>query len=320
MTALQTHTMGLNRFRGRACCGMGFVLALCFFVNSTAAESASPDLTTVIARQGTIEVTAGEFHAAMSEVPEAERASLAQEEQLLTRLVMNIIRTKSLAADAKQAGTEVPFLQERLLAVERRMLAEQRIADIRDSIQLPDLETAAREKYLVNRSQYKVPAMGDIRYIALSVQKRGEQDARDLAIELADRIQAGEDFEDLFLANTDEPESHGVDRGRITGYEMSDVPTPDDTLSKSLLGKAVGQVGVPFKQRDMYFVPILTAKTEARDATFEDVKDVLIEQLKVAFSAEEMKRRTSAYESDPLELEADLLPLLRDQYLESVQR
>ncbi|WP_395790378.1 peptidylprolyl isomerase [Aquimonas sp.] len=300
--------------------GLVSVFALGSAAIATAAEPATAGLERVIARQGEIEVTAGEFHAAMSEVPETERASLAQEDQLLTRLVMNIIRTKALAADAREAGTEVPFLKERLLAIERRLLAEQRIAEIRDSIQLPDLETAAREKYLVNRSQHKIPALGEIRYIALSVQKRGEQEARDLAIQLAERVQAGEDFNEVFLANTDEPESHGVDRGRIADYELSDVPTPDDTLSKSLLGKAVGEVGVPFKQRGMYFVPMLAAKTEARSASFEEVKDVLIEQLAVAFRAEEMKRRTSSYESSPLELEEELLPALRDQYLESGKR
>jgi hypothetical protein len=320
LAAIRACRAGVARARAQIVVGLVLVVAFGSTVASAAVDSTPSGLDRVIARQGTIVVTAAEFHAAMSEVPETERASLAQEDQLLTRMVMNIIRTKALAADAREAGTEVPFLKERLLAVERRLLAEQRIIEIRDSIQLPDLETAAREKYLVNRSQHKIPALGEIRYIALSVEKRGEQEARDLAIQLAERVQAGEDFNEVFLANTDEPESHGADRGRIAEYELSDVPTPDDTLSKSLLGKAVGEVGVPFKQRGMYFVPMLAAKTEARGASFEEVKDVLIEQLAVAFRAEEMKRRTSSYESSPLELEEELLPALRDQYLESGKR
>ncbi len=283
------------------------------------AQQPTPQGSHVIARQGGVEVTVEDFHAAMHEIPEADRLGFAQDPQRLTRLVSNTLRTKYLSSLAAEEGSEPPFLEARLQATRNRLLAEHQVQQMRASIEVPDFTNAAREKFLVDRKAYDVPEMGSIRYIALSVAKRGDEEARELAIQLQERAQAGEDFEALLKEHSDEPERIGSARGSLPEYALDKEPAPDDSLAQVMLGVSPGEVAKPFKQRNNYYIAKLVSRTPGRPATFEDVRDDIVAGLRNEYVTSKLQEMVSAYERSPLELDEDLLPEIRDMYVTPAQ-
>lgn len=266
-----------------------------------------------MAKLGQQRLLLSDFHAVMHEVPVAERRDVAFDERLLTRLVEATLQNKALAERAREMGIDVPYLEQRKALLESRLLAQAYVQHMRESIVVPDMESAARERFMANRSQYRVPRTAQIRYIAISTRNRSETEASSLAVELADRASAGEDFEKLVATYSDEPDD-GL-RGLLDAYELIDPPPPDDPLSRSLQGIEPGGLGIPFKQRDIFFVPKLIAFNEGRDMEFEEVKDQIVAQLTAEYTSRELARIVGTDSMPPLEWLSDDLPALRDFYL-----
>lgn len=287
-------------------------LLLCAAVN---AQQAALEGSHVIAKQGDIEVTVEDFHAAMHEIPEADRLGFAQDPQRLTRLLSNILRTKYLASLADKDGTEPPLLEARLRSMRNRLVAEHQVQRLRASIEVPDFTSAAREKFLVNRQAYDIPEIGSIRYIALSIAKRGDDEARDLAIALQERAQSGEDFEALITEFSDEPERLGSARGSLPEYALDKEPAPDDALAQVMLGVKPGEVAKPFKQRNNYYIAKLISRTPGRPAAFEEVREEIVAGLSNEYVSTKLQELISTYERSTLELDEDALPHIRDVYV-----
>jgi len=268
----------------------------------------------VIARQGGVELTVEDFHAAMHEIPLNDRTGFAQDPQRLTRMVSNALRAKYLAAQAEKSGAMPPYFEARMNSTRNRILAEFQIQALRERIEVPDLTQAAREKFLVNRKAYDVPETGAIRYIALSIGKRGEEAARTLAIQLSEQANAGEDFESLIKQHTDEPESLANERGWLPEYALDAEPAPDDTLAQVMVGLKPGEVAKPFKQRNNYYVAKLLSRAPSRPATFEEVRDQIVSGLQAEYLSTKLQEKLADYEAAPLEVDEAVLPYLRDEY------
>ena len=285
-----------------------------FLAAGASAQPTTIDGSHVIARQSGVEVTVEDFHAAMHEIPEADRLGFAQDPQRLTRLVANTLRAKYLAAQAEKDGVEPPYLEARLRATRNRHLAELQIQRMRASIEVPDFTQSAREKFLVNKQAYDIPETGAIRYIALSIAKRGDDEARQLAIELQERAAAGEDFEVLLKEYSDEPERLGNERGSLPEYALDEKPAPDDALAQVMIGVQPGEIAKPFKQRNNYYIAKLISRTPGRPATFEEVRDDIVAEMRNEYVSTQLQEMVSAYERSPLELDEDVLPDLREMY------
>lgn len=284
---------------------------------ASADQPLAQDLNRVIARQGQVEVTLGQFHAAMQEVPESERATFADDPERLTLLVRQLIRINYLASEAERENALPIFLEQRVLASRNKLLAEHQAQRIRDSIEVPDLTAAARERYLTKRADYVRPRSAQVRYIALSIPKRGEVEARELAIDLSLRAQKGEDFDALLTEFSDEEEREGRARGLIAAYPLADKPSPEDALGQVLVDLEPGQVSRPFKEKTAYYVARLVDVAPARQLEFDEVKERIVEEIRSEFLTARFAERSSAYETTPMQLDEEVMPLLRDHYLKS---
>ncbi len=263
-----------------------FLAAATFTIMLTeAARSQAPDVT--LASIGDVKVTVADYEASILRIPEKDRLGWAMSQERVNKEIENLLRLRIIAEDAKRRGIDKdPTLKVRVRLYNERLLAEALAAKIdENSVKEFDAKRAdylerAREQYLVNKKQYQTPVEVKASHILVNLNARTPEEALARIRALRARIVAGESFETMAEANSDDP-SAKQNRGSLGFFGPGAMDPAFEAAAFAL--KNPGDLSEPVRSKFGYHVIRLDEKKPSRQLAFEDVADELMEKLKVQY-------------------------------------
>jgi len=132
----------------------------------------------LIAKQGKAEVWAIDVDAHLAAVPSRDRAGFIDSPKRIQELISHLLMRRNLALEARELGLDKGKVVARELEQAAEVvLMRYRLEQLRNSIQVPDLEPLAKEKFQANRGAYKSSETVSIAHVLLDAKQRTNQQA-----------------------------------------------------------------------------------------------------------------------------------------------
>lgn len=296
----------IDRLRSLA----GFTFAVVLAGSAHALSLADPQ--TVVASQGSVELTLADIDTYAESIPAQHRARFFASPQRVERLLTNLLVQKQLAAAARAAGLDKdPSLQQpsRLSLEQRLALAETR--HFRETLQVPDMEQLAKETYLADPDAYAGSATLVIEQVLISTAERDEGEARELANRVArEALQDPSKFTALIEQYSDDP-AKASNQGRLDNAATH----PDATLASAVrMLQKPGEVSSAVKTDDGFVVLKLIERGPSQKKSFEEVRAQIVERLRRDYVKRMVQEHTDVLRNQPIEANPDALALLRTRY------
>lgn len=284
--------------------------------DSPAGEDGNVSLSqdTVLTERGPARVTLRELEAELARVPAEHRRRLADDPERLAKLLEKLAKEELLAQRAREEGLEeAPDVRARLERARQEVLAHAMLEHVRRTMEPADYEQQAREYYLTNPDEFRVPERVTVRHVLISTEDRGDEEARALAEEVAEAARGGErSFEELVEEYSEDP-SASRNRGLFQDVERGDMVEPFEEAAFAL--EEPGDTAGPVESRYGYHVIRLEGRKEADKKPFEAVRDGLVARM-------EKRHRDRAVQeyvnellaSNPLQAEERVIRALRERY------
>ena len=277
------------------------VVALLSIGSPAVSAQGSPD--DILVENSLAKLTRGDYEADLQRVPQEQRAPFASDPKRLTAMLNNLLITKTLAAEARQAGVDRDPQVARLLALETdRALAQAQVRRIEEAAgaefdaKRSEILLRAREIYLLEKDKYRVPEEVQASHILFNTQKNGPDAALALANETRAKLVAGANFATLAEEISDDPAAK-ANRGEL-GWFGSGKMDPDFTKAAFEL-KTAGDISEPVKSRFGYHLILLEGRRPARQLSFDEVKDQIIAELRTRYISDKREAKLASIREDP---------------------
>ena len=240
-----------------------------------------------LASIGDTKVTVADYEASILRIPEKDRLGWAMSQERINKEIENLMRTRIIANDAKRKGLDNdPAFKTRVALYAERLLADAVGAKIDiESAKEFDTQRAvylerAREQYLVNKRQYQVPAEVKASHILVDFKKQTPEEALAKVKALRARILAGESFEALAEANSDD-RSAKQNKGSLGFFGRGKMDPAFEAAAFAL--QKPGEISEPVKSMFGYHLIRLDDIKPSRQLAFEEVSAELMEKLVAQF-------------------------------------
>jgi peptidyl-prolyl cis-trans isomerase C len=238
-----------------------------------AALAAEPAGDTVLVQKGDVTVTVDDFLAAMSKLPEDQRASYRADIERITNAVSSVYVNRELAAEARSQGIDKdPDFQHRLKLAEESMLTQAYLDRFEKSIVVPDFEAKAKELYASNPARYDVPASVSVKQIFISFQGRSPEEAKRLAEEARAKLIADEPFFKVVRQYSNDPTLRSTD-----GYKQGAYRVFPPAVAAVAKVAELNKPSEPIRSTDGYYVIVVQERLPEFTVPFEKVKRELVE-------------------------------------------
>ena len=249
---------------------------LALLTAASPAVMAAEEAADVLAKRGKATITQQEFDARMAEIPARDRAPFLRDGSRLETLVANLLLSEQLAVEAREAGfDQSAAIQARMELAAQRLLAQAWLEHYIESQGEPDMETLAREYYALHPEEFMSELEVDVSHLLISQERRPQEEALELAMEVALAAQADPSrFDELILEHTEDP-SVATNRGHFTAVKRGDMVKPFEEAAFSL---EPGVISEPVHTSYGYHVIRVDAVHQPRVRAFEEVKGPLMQQ------------------------------------------
>lgn len=277
---------------------------LSFAVLSTLTCAHAADLPSdVLVKSRWMQLTRADYEAALSRVPEDKRFEFAADPKRVQAMLNNLLVTKTLAAQARLDGVRPPGPLGKSPGVDDDQAlatAELRHVDA-DANQAFDarkdaFEAQARELYKLDHDKYRTPEEVRLSDIAVAIKGRGDDAARARAEDARRRVMAGEDFAAVAREYSDDPTTK--DKGGALPFVTEKGLAPAYAKAVFALSK-IGEVSMPIKAPAAWHVVRLEERHPSRIATFDEVRDTIMQGLRQKYVAERREMRIASIHRDP---------------------
>lgn len=294
--------------------GLGLTLILAFpAAHETRAQSVLPGDQQIVASRGGVDVSFAEIDARIMELPKALRGSYMNDPERIEEVVSNLLLEKQLAAKAKEIAADDPYLEIQMEQARTRFLATRVRTLLEESIQVPDFESLAEEKYLVNPEKYSGKPMLELTHILVTDRGRTDEQARERAEEVRRLALEGKrPFADLVAEYTDEKKQGVTSTGQLAKVIPGLMVPEFDKAAFAL--KQPGDISEVVKTRYGYHVIRLEQRNEAKLKTFDQVKAQIIDELRREYIARQKSTVVDELRSQPIEASPERVASLRTRY------
>jgi peptidyl-prolyl cis-trans isomerase C len=261
----------------------------------------SPD--DVLIENFVAKLTRADYEADLQRVPPERRDAFASDPKRITAMLNNLLIVKTLAAEARRAGTDRDPEVARLVGLESdRVLAQAQTRRIEEAAgaefdaRQAEFLLKAREAYLVDKDKYRVPEQVQVAHILFDTRKGSPDAALVRAKATREELLAGADFAALAKKVSDDPaaKNNGGDLGWIAPGRM------DAEFTKAAFElKNAGDISQPVRSSIGYHLIRLEGRRPARQMSLDEVKDQIMAELRARYVGEQREARLAAIRSDP---------------------
>jgi peptidyl-prolyl cis-trans isomerase C len=271
----------MSKRKNRVAIAATLSLAVCLSFNARA-QSSPADLTvergdesTVVVRQGDVELTLGDVDTWMLEVPEKDRAGFIRSPERIENMLFQLLAMKQLNLEARKAGLDQqPYVARHMKFASERTLARYHTDAVRRAIKAPNLSELAREKYLADPEVYREQDVGTVTHLLITTTKRGADEAERLIRKLRKQaLKNPERFAALIAKHSEDP-SAAVNEGTIKNVALDKL---DPAFAEAARKLEPGQFSEPVKSEFGWHIIRLDAITRGRIPSFEELKDSIEE-------------------------------------------
>ena len=195
---------------------------------------------------------------------------------------------KILAAKAQELGLDqAPEVQKLLEMSQQRVLSGVYLADYLDSLELPDLEVVALEKYKLNKEPFLQAEMVKAQHILIGFE--GDEDnSKLLAQEVRGKVvQAKQSFADLAKEYSSDPSAKN--NGGSLGFFDKNQMVPE--FAEAAFALKVGDTSQPVKTQFGWHIIQVLDKKPAKALEFSEVKGDLIRTAEQSFKQDARSKK-----------------------------
>jgi peptidyl-prolyl cis-trans isomerase C len=285
-----------------------------FAAPASAAEPASMSATGAkISSQGKATIYELDVDAHLRTVPPNDRAGFINSPKRIQQMLAHMMLRRNLAIEAREAGLDKDAITQREfeLAMEG-ILMRRRLDQIRDEIQVPDLEPIARERYLVDKEKFRQPEKVTIVHVLLNTKMRSADEAIAQLKAWREEVVSGKTtLEEIAKLHSDDPGA-GLNSGV---YADSTLETFVKEFADAIRAmKAPGEVSQPVQTEFGYHLIQLKTKTPSRVPPYDEIKTQLVAQAKEKFITDAQRAHIERLQSLPVDASADSVEPLRTRY------
>jgi peptidyl-prolyl cis-trans isomerase C len=270
-------------------------------VVATGVATAAPE--DVLIETATVKVTRGDYEAELQRLPAVSRGGFATDRKRVAALLNNMLIGKTLAAEARTQGLDRDALVQRRIALETdKILAEaevqriERLAGEEFDAKLAQYVPKARERYLIDKDRYSDPEEVEASHILILTNKRSESEALALAQQAETKLAAGADFAGLAKEMSEDRTTK--DAGGHLGWFSAKQMEPAFSTAAFAL-KNAGDISAPVLSRYGYHVIRLEGRRPQRQRSFDEVKDRVLADMRLAYVNEQRSLKMQVISSDP---------------------
>jgi parvulin-like peptidyl-prolyl isomerase len=266
------------------------LIAIPTFISFASAEES------FLAKNDLVTVTKADFAAEMARLPPEQQGALRAAPERLPGFIEGLLVMKTLAAQARQAKLdESPEAKAEIQAVVDRALAQRRLDQYDATLKAPDFHKRARELYLADAKAYEEKPLYNASHIMVDFKCRTPDAARARAEEARKVLLGGIPLADVVSQYSDDPTAAN-NKGSL-GWRGYDALNP--TLQELLPTMKKGQVSEPVSSNFGFHVVVLHDVKPARQRSFDEVKDNIIEGLRTDFVKQQRQKLVSEITNDP---------------------
>lgn len=273
------------------------MLIMLFSFHVSGAWASAPDGDgDVLVNWRDLKLTQDDYEAALRAIPERDRFGFQLSMSRITALLNKLLLNRTLAVEARQLGLDKdPLVQKEIALAVEGVLASRRMEAFEKSIKIPDLAAVAEERYRVNPEQFRDPEQVRVSHVLVDTKARNDEDGRTRAEEVRRKALAGTDFAELAREFSDDPSAKS-NQGHLGFFGRGSMAKPFEDAAFAL--KKTGDISPVVKTQFGYHVILLHEKRPARQKSFAEVKDTLIEQIKINYVEREKSRHLEAITTD----------------------
>jgi peptidyl-prolyl cis-trans isomerase C len=279
----------------------GAVLALA--LACACAQAQTPPADPVLAENGNVKVYRSEYEAELLKLAPDVRPGFANNQRRIAELVLRLLIQKSLAAQPETVAlAQSPLNATRIRLESERVLAQLRLEDVERRAGMAfdarraDYESRARELYAVERRKFEVPEQVAASHILFDTHKHTRDEARRLADEARARIVAGADFNEVAKEVSEDP-SAKQNAGKLGWFARAEMDPAFATAAFAL--KQKGEVSEPVLSSFGWHIIRLEDRRAAAPRPYEDVRDVIMGELRKKYVDEQREAAIAAVRDAP---------------------
>jgi peptidyl-prolyl cis-trans isomerase C len=282
------------------------------FSLSVHAQLVDPDAAKVLASRGTAKTTVEMVDAMVSRVPEDQRAALVASRSRVQQLIEASLITQQLSNKGRELGLHLdPKTKLRMEAAANEILGEVAVDHLVKNAPAKNFDAVAKEAYLANPNDYKVPAGFKVQHILISKDGRTEEQVKSLADEVLAKAKAGENFLELVNAYSDDP-SKIDNKGMLTIDKEGQFVEQFDQAARAFTkpGDFAALTATVYGTHIIQYLE----RTPAGTTPFEDVKASLVAKYDAEYREEVRRKLYSDFRADNPVINEDVIDLLRDRF------
>ena len=241
-------------------------------------------------------LTRHDFEIDLHRLPADKREEFRRDLKRITSSLENLLVYRTLASEARALGFDRdPQVRKAVELATERVLGIERLNRLRAELKVPDMNQAAKEKYLAEQARFQVPEQVRAMHVLIDTKARGDDEARKRAEEVRAKALAGADFGALAQEYSDDPGSKGS-QGDL-GFFGKGRMLPQFEEAAFALTKA-GEISPLVKTRFGYHIIRLVERKPARLKPFEEVRNALVRQLQDSYMNDRVAEHLSAIRND----------------------
>lgn len=244
-----------------------------------------------------VRITGADFEASLARIPEENRAEVLSSKARISKLLENLIITKTLAAKARSAGIDRdPQMLKQVELAAENVLAAAYLSQQAKAIKLPDFDSRARELYRANVEKYTIPGRVRASHILVDTKSRTPEEALQRAREIRAQALGGKSFDALALEYSDDP-SAKKNKGELGFFEPGRMVKPFSDAAFAM--NAPGEISEPVKTSFGYHIIQLHEKQAKEMRPFEAVKQEIVSGLQEQYIAGHKQKINDEILADP---------------------
>lgn len=263
----------------------------------------------ILARNQWTTVTKADFEQEIARIPKDQQFQYLASAERVARTVEGILVTKTLAAQAREAGIhEEAAVKAEIAAATEKILARHRTERVEAAMAVPDLAKRAEELYKSDSRKYTEKDIVHAMHILVDARCRSADAAKARALEARAELSAGKSFADVARKYSDDPSAakNGGDLG----------PILIDNLAPAFVEAAVtlkpGALSEPVLTNFGYHIIRLESVKKGRQYAFGEVRESIIAEVRDDWMKQQRKEFIQTITADPkLKLELDAIQALK---------